>query len=200
MPRTSYRTAACCKSSTARVLPPSAALHSCTCASTKLAHRTCAPICSSSTTALSAAFRRAHRLEQVFLDQIEDGDPPFLLDNLKSDIRLYVLVTSFSPLTVWIHRGGFARFSHSRYSAEPSDIANMFMHLTNVAVQKTAENYDAKSGMKWAIQGLKLYLVSKHGAAAVDALLHQHRDRLRVAVLSSNNQWREATTLFWESR
>ena len=33
------------------------------------------------------------------------------------------------------------------------------MHLTNVAIQKTAENYDARSGGKWDIRNLKLYLV-----------------------------------------
>jgi hypothetical protein len=27
---------------------------------------------------------------------------------------------------------GFARFSQTRYSAEPGDVANNFMHLTNV--------------------------------------------------------------------
>jgi hypothetical protein len=63
------------------------------------------------------------------------------------------------PLQAWLHRSGFARFSNSRYSSDPKDIANNFMHLTNVAIQKTAENYDARSGGKWDIRNLKLYLV-----------------------------------------
>ena len=38
-----------------------------------------------------AALCRAHRLEQVFLDQIEDGDPPFLLDiGIAPDDRLFI--------------------------------------------------------------------------------------------------------------
>lgn len=33
------------------------------------------------------------------------------------DMRLYCLVTSFSPLKVYLYRGGFARFANSRYSS-----------------------------------------------------------------------------------
>eukprot|EP00958_Prasinococcus_capsulatus_P010054 scaffold978_cov392-Prasinococcus_capsulatus_cf.AAC.17 len=53
------------------------------------------------------------------------------------------------------------------------DIANSFIHLTNVAIQRTAENYDAKRGMKWPIRNLKLYLTSKHGCDAIDKLFHE---------------------------
>ena len=67
------------------------------------------------------------------------GDP-LLIGGKKFDLRLYALVTSYSPLTVYIYRGGFARFTHCRY--EEGRITNSEMHLTNVAVQKHAEGYD----------------------------------------------------------
>lgn len=35
------------------------------------------------------------------------------------------------------------------------------VHLTNVAIQKTSENYDEKLGGKWELQTLKVYLISK---------------------------------------
>lgn len=37
------------------------------------------------------------------------------------------------------------------------------MHLTNVAIQKTAAQYDDRLGGKWDLRSLKLYLMSKYG-------------------------------------
>lgn len=42
------------------------------------------------------------------------------------------------------------------------------MHLTNVAIQKTSENYDEKLGGKWELTKLKQYLVSKYGQGKID--------------------------------
>ena len=37
-------------------------------------------------------------------------------------MRIYVLVTSHNPLTIYLYRSGFGRFTHYRY--DPSDINN----------------------------------------------------------------------------
>ena len=37
------------------------------------------------------------------------------------------------------------------------------MHLTNVAIQKTSDNYDQRVGGKWDLRSMKLYLMSKYG-------------------------------------
>jgi tubulin polyglutamylase TTLL9 len=88
---------------------------------------------------------------------------PYLIGGKKFDLRLYVLVTSFSPLQAWFYRSGFARFSASRYSCDPADIVNTFVHLTNVAIQKTSDEYNADTGGKWEVRRLKLYLISRVG-------------------------------------
>lgn len=95
---------------------------------------------------------------------------PLLVGGKKFDMRLYALVTSFSPLKVYQYRRGFARFTNSRYSSDIQDIYNGFVHLTNVAIQKTAENYDERTGGKMELQALKLYLMSKYGVERIDAL------------------------------
>eukprot|EP00040_Diaphanoeca_grandis_P012494 m.63336 g.63336 ORF g.63336 m.63336 type:complete len:466 (+) comp23269_c1_seq1:185-1582(+) len=96
---------------------------------------------------------------------------PYLISKRKFDLRFYVLVTSFSPLTVWLYREGFARFSGAIFTMDRNSIANNFIHLTNVAIQKTADGYDKTKGCKWLFSQVKRYLVSCHGEQAVEQCL-----------------------------
>ena len=56
-------------------------------------------------------------------------------------MRIYVLVTNYRPLKVWLSTLGFARFCNIKYSSDLSEIDNMMMHLTNVAIQKKGDEY-----------------------------------------------------------
>ena len=67
---------------------------------------------------------------------------PLLVGGKKFDLRIYVLVTSYRPLKVWLSSLGFARFCNEKYSADVSEMDNMMVHLTNVAIQKKAEEYN----------------------------------------------------------
>ena len=96
---------------------------------------------------------------------------PYLIGGKKFDIRVYVLVTSYIPLKVWLYRSGFARFSNTRFSLD--SISDTFVHLTNVAIQKTAADYDPEKGCKWSLQQLRLYLMAKHGPEVVQQLFQQ---------------------------
>jgi hypothetical protein len=60
---------------------------------------------------------------------------PLLLDGYKFDLRLYVLVTSFNPLEVFLYDDGFVRITTVPYSSDPADLHNKFIHLTNSSVQ-----------------------------------------------------------------
>lgn len=61
-------------------------------------------------------------------------DQPLLVGSKKFDLRIYVLVTSYRPLKVWLSNKGFARFCNEKYSSELQDLDNMMVHLTNVAI------------------------------------------------------------------
>jgi hypothetical protein len=64
-------------------------------------------------------------------------DEPLLLDGLKFDLRLYVLVLSVQPLTGYLFRQGMARFATNKYK-RPTDknLRDVFMHLTNYSLNK----------------------------------------------------------------
>lgn len=69
-------------------------------------------------------------------------DKPLLIENLKFDLRIYVLVAGCDPLRIFVHRDGLARFATEEY--EPphnSNIEEMCMHLTNYAINKNNPNF-----------------------------------------------------------
>ena len=67
---------------------------------------------------------------------------PFLIDNLKFDFRIYVIITGVNPLRIFIYEEGLARFATEIYE-EPNNenIDDDYMHLTNYAINKRSENF-----------------------------------------------------------
>lgn len=61
---------------------------------------------------------------------------PLLIGGKKFDLRLYVLVTSFRPLKAYLFKLGFCRFCTVKYDTSVTELDNMYVHLTNVSVQK----------------------------------------------------------------
>ena len=72
---------------------------------------------------------------------------PFLVDNLKFDLRIYVLITSVIPLRIFIYKEGLARFATQDYVPPlGSNLNNLFMHLTNYAINKESEDFVQNTG------------------------------------------------------
>ncbi|XP_014671745.1 PREDICTED: probable tubulin polyglutamylase TTLL9 [Priapulus caudatus] len=107
-------------------------------------------------------------------------DSPYLVGGRKFDIRLYVLVTSYNPMKVWTFRDGFARFSGARYSLD--SIEDTYVHLTNVALQKTAKDFNPDKGCKWSMKQLRQFLCAKHGNAVVLEMMHAINDIFIVSL------------------
>ena len=61
---------------------------------------------------------------------------PHLISGYKYDLRVYVLVTSFNPLKVYMYTDGLVRFSTEKYTLDPKNINQKFVHLTNFSINK----------------------------------------------------------------
>ena len=102
-----------------------------------------------------------HVVIQEYLDR------PLIVDGMKFDLRIYVLVLSCDPLKIFLYDDGLVRLSTTEYAA-PSEknIDNMFMHLTNYSINKTSENYEdcdeEDKGSKRSIKYLKTWMASNN--------------------------------------
>lgn len=69
-------------------------------------------------------------------------DRPHLIEGLKYDLRIYVFLYGVSPLRIYLHQNAFARFCTEQYRRpNKRNMDNVFIHLTNYALNKNADNY-----------------------------------------------------------
>lgn len=64
---------------------------------------------------------------------------PFLYQGRKLDMRQWVMVTDWNPMTVWFYEECYVRLSSSQYNKD--NLKNRFSHLTNTIVNKRSSNY-----------------------------------------------------------
>jgi tubulin polyglutamylase TTLL6/13 len=67
---------------------------------------------------------------------------PYLIEDLKFDLRIYVLVAGCDPLRIFVHEDGLGRFATQEYVLpRKSNMSDMCMHLTNYAINKDNPNF-----------------------------------------------------------
>ncbi|XP_066214695.1 polyglutamylase complex subunit TTLL1 isoform X1 [Saccopteryx leptura] len=98
---------------------------------------------------------------------------PLLIGGRKFDLRLYVLVSTYRPLRCYMYKLGFCRFCTVKYTPSTSELDNMFVHLTNVAIQKHGDDYNHIHGGKWTVSNLRLYLESTRGREVTSKLFDE---------------------------
>ena len=125
--------------------------------------------------------RWAEGVAQMYIDR------PLLLEGYKFDLRLYVLVTSCSPLRIHIYRDGLARLCTEKYqvvsSGEQLDLTAAAgiaaatsasdwrkRHLTNYAINKQHEDFTAGVGGAKRRLGHVFDTISREAGFDVDAL------------------------------
>jgi hypothetical protein len=88
---------------------------------------------------------------------------PHLIEGLKYDLRVYVLATSYDPLTIYIYEDGLARFATEKYTLDEEQFENKFVHLTNYSINKKNETFIQNKtrqsnnlrSSKWSLKTLK---------------------------------------------
>ena len=65
---------------------------------------------------------------------------PILINGFKIDLRIYVVVTSFAPLKIYVFNEGITRFASEKYT-NTENLNNKFIHLTNYSVNKQNINF-----------------------------------------------------------
>ena len=65
---------------------------------------------------------------------------PHLLNGFKYDLRVFALVTSYSPLKIYLYNDCLVRFCTEKHSAEQVTLNNRFSFLTSYSVNKKNKN------------------------------------------------------------
>lgn len=92
---------------------------------------------------------------------------PLCIDEHKCDVRLYVLVTSFDPLIIYLYEEGLVRLATVKYDKTLENLWNPCMHLCNYSINKYHLDYikatecDEDVGHKWTFSALLRHLKSQ---------------------------------------
>ena len=89
---------------------------------------------------------------------------PHLINGKKYDLRLYVLITGYCPLKIYLFEDGLTRFCSEDYNLDQSKLSDKYIHLTNYSINKNNENFEKnddtekEEGNKWSIFTYKKFL------------------------------------------
>eukprot|EP00736_Rhodelphis_marinus_P011243 Rmarinus@m.3012 len=130
---------------------------------------------------------------------------PLLIDGYKFDIRLYVAVTSFDPLRIYLYKDGLVRFATTKFSNHPKARSNPFIHLTNYSINKHSTNYVQNEdeevdncGSKWSLLALWDYLAER--GVDTNALQLEIQDIILKSLISVETYVVQAMNMFVSHR
>ena len=87
------------------------------------------------------------------------NENPLLILGRKFDIRVWVLVTDWNPLVVWMYKDPYIRFAANDFDL--NDIQNKFSHLSNNTVSEEVEGgtitHDIPENM-WTLSQFRCHL------------------------------------------
>eukprot|EP00742_Colponemidia_sp_Colp-10_P006208 GILJ01006651.1.p1 GENE.GILJ01006651.1~~GILJ01006651.1.p1 ORF type:complete len:222 (-),score=23.87 GILJ01006651.1:224-889(-) len=88
---------------------------------------------------------------------------PLIVAKRKFDIRQWVLVTDWNPLSIWFYMDCYLRFGVEEFSLDNLD--NKFIHLTNNSIAKYSEKFEESEieGSMWDSETFEKHLEEREG-------------------------------------
>ena len=126
---------------------------------------------------------------------------PHTINQKKYDLRIYILITSYTPLKIYIYNNGLVRFATENY--EKGNYNNIFIHLTNYSINKKNikyksnnneydeenenENENDDSSDKWSILEYRNYFIKKDETLIFNNIWNQVKDIIIKTIMSIAN-------------
>ena len=117
---------------------------------------------------------------------------PHLINGKKYDMRIYVLITGFQPLRVYLYNEGLIRIAAEKYILKKDTLDNVYAHLTNTAINIKSKKYlnpksdiDEKAN-KWNFKTYRNYLQKQK--IDVDSIFDKIKDIIIKSLISGQKK------------
>lgn len=112
---------------------------------------------------------------------------PLIILNHKFDIRQWVLLTDWNPLTIYYYKNCYLRFCSGEY--DDDNLNDIYKHLSNNCIQKDkidGFNESLFKGLMWKIDQFKNYLKEKFGDDTIyDNIIRPQMNNIIIKSLKS---------------
>ena len=122
---------------------------------------------------------------------------PHLIDKKKYDMRIYVLLTGFQPLRIYLYKEGIIRRAAEEYKLDIKSLDNKYSHITNTAINQYNKNYknpknelDEKAN-EWNFKTYRRYL--KRNNIDVNLIFDKIKDIVIKTFISGEKKVIQAT-------
>ena len=124
---------------------------------------------------------------------------PHTINQKKYDLRVYILITSYTPLKIYIYNNGLVRFATENY--EKGNYNNIFIHLTNYSINKKNSKYKSNdndnenddenepddSCDKWSLYEYRNYFIKNNQNQIFNQIWIQVKDIIIKTIMSIAN-------------
>lgn len=127
--------------------------------------------------------------EELLLSRYIDN--PHLINNKKYDLRIYVLITSYSPLKINLYHEGLVRFATEEY--DKKNKTDVYIHLTNYSINKNNAKYtknisNDENASKWSLEAFNKYFEKNNLTKEHEAIWSRIKDIVIKTIITISEE------------